>query len=146
MRVGDVMTMNPAVCTPDTNLREVAQMMVECDCGAIPVVEAKGSFKPAGIVTDRDIVVRVVARGENPAERTARHAMSNNTITVSVDAELEDAARLMEEHRVRRILVVNDDTGADQRGIVGIVSQADVARQMSEERIGEVVEEISLPA
>lgn len=145
MRVGDVMTMNPAVCTPDTNLGEVARMMVECDCGAIPVVEEKGSPRPAGIVTDRDIVVRVIARGENPIDRTARHAMSNSTITVSVDADLEEAARLMKEHRVRRILVINDDTGEDQRGVVGIVSQADIARRMSDDVTGDVVEEISIP-
>lgn len=143
MRVGDIMTENPAVCLPSTNLQEVAMMMAECDCGAIPVVEDRTQHRPAGIVTDRDIVVRILARGENPLERTARHAMTQTTITVSVDADLAEAAELMKEHQVRRILVVNDGTAPDQQGIVGIVSQADVALAMSDEMTGELVEEVS---
>ena len=143
MRVGDIMTENPAVCTPSTNLQEVAMMMVECDCGAIPVVEDRTTRRPAGIVTDRDIVVRVVARGENPVEQTARRAMTSTTITVSVDADVTEAADLMKRHQIRRILVVNDATGPDQQGVVGILAQADVARAMSDEVTGDLVEEVS---
>lgn len=137
------MTENPAVCLPSTNLQEVAMMMAECDCGAIPVVEDRTHHRPAGIVTDRDIVVRVLARGENPLEKTARHAMTNTTITVSVDADVSEAAELMKSNQVRRILVVNDQTGQDQQGVVGIISQADVALAMSDELTGDLVEEVS---
>lgn len=137
------MTENPAVCTPSTKLQEVAMMMAECDCGAIPVVEDRTNRRPAGIVTDRDIVVRVLARGENPLEQTARHAMTNTTITVSVDADVSEAAALMKEHQIRRVLVVNDDTAPDQQGVVGVIAQADIARATSDDFTGDVVEEVS---
>lgn len=133
------MTGSPATCTPETSLHEVARMMVECDCGAIPVVAGNGqSGRPTGIVTDRDIVVRLVAQGQNPLEKTARDAMTESAITVRDDADLERCAKLMEENQVRRILVVNDEGN-----ITGICAQADVARHGHDELTGELVEEIS---
>jgi CBS domain-containing protein len=67
MNVGEIMTKDPACCTPDTGLQEVAQMMVDCDCGCIPVVDSEGSKMPVGMITDRDITCRVVAKGQNPS-------------------------------------------------------------------------------
>lgn len=85
MQVKDVMTANPACCTAETNLREVAQLMVEHDCGEIPVVANKDTKKPVGVVTDRDIVCRTVAKGTNPLDLTAADCMSQPCVTVTPD-------------------------------------------------------------
>lgn len=138
MQVKEVMTESPATCTPETDLQEVARMMVEYDCGALPVVESGTSKKPSGIVTDRDIVTRIIAKGQNPLQMRAADAMTEATVTVTPEADVEEAARLMKENQVRRLVVV-DDGGA----CVGIVAQADLARHASEEQAGEVVGEVS---
>ena len=72
MNVGEIMTKDPACCTPDTRLQEVAKMMVDNDCGCIPVVDDEGSKMPVGMITDRDITCRVVANGQNPLDLTAQ--------------------------------------------------------------------------
>ena len=77
MKVNDVMTQEPACCTPETPLRDVAKMMVESDCGEIPVVDSQRTMRPVGVVTDRDIVVRCVAAGKNPLEAEAEDCMSS---------------------------------------------------------------------
>ena len=74
MYVRELMSRDPAVCTPETSLSDVARLMVDCDCGEIPVVEAGDSGKPIGVITDRDIACRAVARGLNPLELTAARA------------------------------------------------------------------------
>ena len=135
------MTKSPATCTRDTPLQEVARTMADEDCGAVPVVESEGSNQPVGIVTDRDITVRVVARGQNAAEKTAADAMTEATITVRADADVDEATRTMKDRQVRRLLVT-DDAGA----IVGILAQADLARSGADQKTGDVVEEISEPA
>ena len=140
MTVQDLMTSSPATCTPDTPLPDVARTMADEDCGAIPVVESKGSNRPVGVVTDRDIAVRVVARGQNPADKTAADAMSEGAVTVRASANVDEAARLMKDRQIRRLVVVGDD-GA----IVGILAQADIARAGRDAQTGDVVEEISEP-
>ena len=140
MKAKDVMTDNPICCTPETSLKEVSSMMVENDCGAIPVVQDQESWKAVGIVTDRDIVIRAVAEGKNPLDLRARDCMTSDTVTVRQDADLEECISLMENYKLRRILVT-DDAG----GCIGIVSQADVARHAPEEEVGEVVEQVSRP-
>lgn len=140
MKVRELMTRNPATCTRDTRLDEVARMMVEHDCGAIPVVESNGqSGKPAGIITDRDITTRIVAQGKNPLEKTVRDAMTSSAVTVSVDEDIQECADIMEEKQLRRMIVV-DESG----NICGIVAQADIARHR-EDLAGELVEEVSEP-
>ena len=138
MKVNDVMTQDPACCTPETPLRDVARMMVECDCGEIPVVDSKRTLRPAGVVTDRDIVVRCVAAGKNPLEAEAEDCMSSPVVTVTPDADLEEVADLMEKHQLRRIPVV-DEAGA----LCGIVAQADIARHAPPREVAEVVREVS---
>ena len=138
MKVNDVMTKDPACCTPETPLRDVARLMVDCDCGEIPVVDSKRTMRPVGVVTDRDIVVRCVATGRNPLEAEAEDCMSSPVVTVTPDADLEDGADLMEKHRLRRIPVV-DEAGA----LCGIVAQADIARHAAPREIAEVVREVS---
>jgi len=138
MNVGEIMTKDPACCTPDTGLQEVAQMMVDCDCGCIPVVDGEGSKMPVGMITDRDITCRVVAKGQNPLDLTAEDAMTTTVVSVTPDTSIEDCCDLMEESQIRRVAVV-DKNGA----CCGIVAQADIAANLSGTKTGEVVQEVS---
>jgi CBS domain-containing protein len=138
MNVSEVMTESPTCCTPETGLQEVAQMMVDCDCGCIPVVGGNNSKMPVGMITDRDITCRVVAQGRNPLDLTAGDAMTSTVVSVTPDTSLEKCLDLMEESQVRRIAVV--DSGGK---ICGIVAQADVARNADEQKTAEVVQEVS---
>jgi CBS domain-containing protein len=140
LRVRDVMTSNPTCCEAKTNLREVAKMMKDCDCGLIPVVESEQNQKPIGTITDRDIAIRVVAEGKNPLELTARDCMTSPCITVQNEESLEDCIRIMQENQIRRIVVV-DTNGS----CCGIVAQADIARKLNAKTTAEVVEQISEP-
>jgi CBS domain-containing protein len=136
--VKDVMTPDPAFCTPETSLEDVAKLMVQHECGEIPVVESHNSLLPIGVVTDRDIVCRFVARGKNPLAYTAEHCMSQPAITVSIEAPLSEAVDLMEKHQVRRLPVI------DAQGFcVGIVAQADIAWSEDEREVGKLVREVS---
>src|SRR5262245_17266142 len=121
MRIEEVMTPDPACCTPETSIADVARMMVEYDCGEIPLVRNASDAKlVVGVVTDRDIVARLVAKDRNPLESKANACMTQPVITVSSAANVEDCIRLMETHKIRRVPVV------DERGcLCGIVSQAD---------------------
>ncbi|MBC75025.1 MAG: CBS domain-containing protein [Halobacteriovoraceae bacterium] len=136
--VKDYMTTEPACCSPDTELREVAQMMVDCDCGEIPVLDS--GRKVVGVITDRDIACRVVARGRNPSKLTARECMSDHIVTVKEDASFDECVDLMEDNKVRRLPVV------DQEGrCCGIISQADVIRN-KDFSAGEVIRRLSRPS
>jgi CBS domain-containing protein len=138
MRIEEVMTRDPACCTPETGLREVARMMVEHDCGQIPLVRSASDPTVLGVVTDRDIVSRLVARGRNPLDLRAGACMSQPVITVSTGDSVEECIRLMETHRIRRVPVVDGD------GLMrGIVSQADIAQHVSHANTGELVKEVS---
>jgi CBS domain-containing protein len=136
MDVRDIMTAEPACCDPDTGLQDVARMMLDNDCGAIPVCE---DGKPVGIVSDRDIAIRAVAEGRNPIEMTASEIMSSPVETVTEDTSIDDLFDLMEDKQIRRVVVV-DDEGA----VCGIVAQADIAEYAGDE-VAEVVQEISEP-
>src|SRR5687767_10008669 len=103
--VTSVMTANPACCSAETSLRDVAQMMIDNDCGEIPVVDDKGV--PVGVVTDRDITVRIVAEGRDTMSATASDAMSSPVQTVRADSSLKDATKLMEAAKIRRVPVVD---------------------------------------
>jgi len=141
MNVGEVMTKNPACCTPETGLQEVAQMMVDNDCGCIPVVDDTASKMPVGMITDRDITCRVVANGQNPLDLTAQDAMTSTVVSVTPETSLSDCCDLMEESKVRRVAVV-DNTGA----CCGIIAQADIATNASGKKTAEVVQEVSKSA
>lgn len=141
MQVKDVMTKSPECCTAETGLHEVAKMMVDCDCGAIPVVDSHDSKMPVGMITDRDITCRVVAQGKNPLDLTAGDAMTSTVVSVTPTTSLEECLNLMEESQIRRVAVV-DDSGA----MCGIVSQADVARNADGAKTAEVVQEVSKSA
>ncbi|MFN3322540.1 MAG: CBS domain-containing protein [Bryobacteraceae bacterium] len=138
MKVQEIMTADPAFCTPETRLPEVAKLMVRFDCGEIPVVDSQQSRKPIGVITDRDITCRTVAEEKNPLMMTARDCMSAPVITATPNTPAEECAHLMEEHKVRRVPVV-DTSGR----LCGIVSQADIAQKIGRELAGEVVERVS---
>ncbi len=138
MRAQQIMSPQPAVCTPDETLQFVAERMLEYDCGEIPVVRDRESMVPIGVLTDRDITCRAVARGLNPAETTAAHCMSSPCVTVELHDKIEDCCRILEERQLRRLLVV------DRAGrLCGIIAQADIAEFGRPEQTAEVVRAVS---
>jgi CBS domain-containing protein len=134
MNVKDVMTRDVTACEPSATVKEAAGLMARDDIGPVPVVE---DGRLTGIVTDRDIVIRVVAEGRDPNTTTVGEIATKDIVTVSPDDDLEDALRLLAENQVRRLPAVEGDR------LVGIVAQADIARLGKDSKTGEVVEEIS---
>jgi CBS domain-containing protein len=132
----EIMTPGPQCCSADTALNEVANLMVEADCGEIPVIDA--SNRLIGVVTDRDIVCRVVAKGKNPSAVTAGECMTEPVVVVKEETRLEDVLAVMEENQIRRVPVV-DATGC----CCGIISQADIAMSAKQSQVGELVREVS---
>lgn len=132
----EIMTPAPQCCAAETTLNEVANLMVEADCGEIPVTDA--SNRLIGVITDRDIVCRVVAKGKNPSAVTAGEAMTQPVVVVNEDTRLEDIVSVMEENQIRRVPVV-DATGR----CCGIIAQADIAMTAKESEVGEMVREVS---
>lgn len=138
MRVQDVMSANPACCSPTSSIQEAARLMVENDCGEIPVLDT--NRRPMGVITDRDIACRVVAEGKGP-DTSVQDAMSTPAITVSQEMSIEECCRVMEDNQIRRVPVV------DAQGVCcGIVAQADVARLGSAKMAAELVRDVSAPA
>jgi CBS domain-containing protein len=138
MQVREIMTSDAACCSPSAGLGEVARMMVEQDCGEIPVCDEKG--KPVGVVTDRDIVCRIVAKDENPIALRAQDCMSSPVVTATPDMSVEDCARLMEQYQVRRLPVVAGDGTC-----CAMVAQADLATKGPRQITVEVVAGVSEP-
>jgi len=132
----DVMTPDPACCAPGTTLDQVAKMMIQNDCGEIPVVDVND--QPIGVVTDRDIVCRVVADGKNPMAYTAETCMSQPVVTVRADDPIPEVVATMEKHQIRRVPVVDE-----QGCCTGIISQADLAWVEPLPEVGELVREVS---
>ena len=140
MKVKDIMTPDPACCTTDTSLQEVAKLMVDHDCGEIPIVESKKTRQPIGVITDRDIVVRSVAKGNNPLDLTAADCMTKPCVTVTPEMSIEECGNILETNKIRRAPVV------DQSGdICGIIAVADIALRAGGNVTTEVVKEVSEP-
>src|SRR3982751_4826378 len=133
--VRDLMSSNPCSIDADQPVAYAAKMMRDEDVGLAPIVEGD---KLIGTVTDRDIAIRVVAEGKDPAQTTVREIASTNLVTIDPQQDLDEALRLMAKHQVRRLPVVEEDGK-----LIGVVAQADVARNADDARTGEVVEEIS---
>jgi CBS domain-containing protein len=110
-------------------------MMLDLDCGSLPICGDDGKLR--GMITDRDIVLKCVAAGRDPREMMARDLASGKPYWVDADANVDAAIEMMETHQVRRLPVIADHK------LVGIISQGDIARNYSEQRIGELVEHIS---
>jgi CBS domain-containing protein len=138
MRAQQIMTVRPVVTTGQRNLQEVAELMVEYDCGEIPVVDSANTMIPIGVITDRDIVCRTVALGRNPLALTAADCMTTPCVTVELNDKVEECCRVLEEQQLRRVLVV-DKAGR----LCGIISQADIAEFARPEQTLAVVREVS---
>jgi CBS domain-containing protein len=139
MKIEEIMSKNPVCCTPQTSLVEVAQMMVEFDCGAIPVVDNPQTMGPVvGVVTDRDIVCRTLAKGRNPLEMAAQDCMSAPVLAVRPDDSIDDARRIMEEYQIRRLPVINQD-----QVLVGFTTQAQIARNSTNDQSGELLKSVT---
>jgi CBS domain-containing protein len=138
-KITDVMTPIPQCCTPDDSIVEVARLMEQHDVGIVPIIESQDTRRVVGVITDRDIVLRVVAEGLDPNEIfSVRDYMTNEIVGVSPDADLLHAEELMKEHRIRRVLVIDDN-----RCLVGIVTMADVARATGDTQLGDTEKAIT---
>lgn len=133
-KIRQVMTPAPETIQADRPASEAAKKMKEADAGMIPVME-NGNL--LGTVTDRDIALRVVAEGRDPQSTTVGEIASRDIVTVQPDEDLDDALQKMAKHQVRRLPVVEDGR------LIGVVAQADVAREGNEQAVGHAVEEIS---
>jgi len=132
--IKEVMTRDVRACEPNATVAQAAKVMAKEDVGPVPIVE---DGRLVGIITDRDIVVRVVAEGRDPNATTVREIASTELVTVAPDDDLDEALNLLARRQVRRLPVVEGDR------LVGIVAQADIARLGKDKKTGEVVEEIS---
>ena len=138
---GDVMTREPACCEPGDSIQRAAQLMKTEDVGSLPVVESLATRALVGIITDRDIVVKVVAEGRPGQTASARDAMTQNPVTVREDDDVNRALSAMADRKVRRIPVV-DSEGR----LCGIIAQADIATRLHRDKTtGDLVEAISEP-
>jgi CBS domain-containing protein len=142
MKCSEVMTVNPSCCLVTDTVHRAAQLMKSEDVGPIPILNDPEIRRLEGIITDRDIVLKVVAEDRDPKNTRVTEIMTTDVVTCRVNDDVHQALHLMEQHQVRRIPIVND-TGQ----LAGIVSQADVATRMQEPgKTAEVVKEISKAA
>lgn len=135
----DVMTPNPVCCLPTDNVIEVAQIMKRENIGPMPVIDNSDSHKLIGIITDRDLAMKIVGAGRDARATQVEEVMTRKVVTCRADDELRIAMKLMSDHQIRRIVVV------DHANVVeGIISQADLATRMNQpEKTAKVVKDIS---
>ena len=133
--VREAMTSNPKSVQTGAAVVEAARIMRDEDVGVVPIVDGQ---RLVAVITDRDITIRVVAEARDPQTTTVDEVASKDLATVDPQQELDEALRLMAQHQVRRIPVVEEDGR-----LVGILAQADVAREGDDARTGQIVEEIS---
>ncbi len=131
----DVMTPDAQCIGEKDSVLDAAKRLAELDVGAMPICGEDDRLK--GMLTDRDIVVKVLAQGKDPSSTTAGELGEGKPVTIGADDSIEEALRTMKEHKVRRLPVI------DGQSLVGIVSQADLARSVDESQVGDLVEAIS---
>jgi CBS domain-containing protein len=134
-RAADIMSKNVTVIREEETMREAAERLAKDDIGVLPICDDNKQIK--GLLTDRDIVVQVIARGKDPANTRARELEQGEVVTLKPDDSIQHACDLMAEHKVRRLPVV------DGGRVVGMVSQADVAKSVSPEQAGRMLTQIS---
>jgi CBS domain-containing protein len=132
----DVMTPDPVCCALDAPLGDVARLMVQHNCGELPVVDTDGQL--IGVVTDRDIVCRVVAADKNPLDHTVQDCVSQPVISVSPDATLSEVMTTMERHQIRRVPVIDEGERC-----IGIIALADLAWAGQRKDVAVLVREVS---
>lgn len=133
MKISDIMTANPRTAQAGDTLRSVAEQMEQGDFGSMPVLDGG---RIAGVVTDRDIAIRGVAKGLSP-DRPVREVMSADPVCVAPDCDLEEAAQLMQDKQIRRLYVTDGDA------LVGVAALADVVDPAGDRLSGETIERIS---
>jgi CBS domain-containing protein len=131
----DVMTGDAECVGENETLLDVARKLAELDVGAMPICGEDNRLK--GMLTDRDIVVKTLAQGKDPGSTRAGELAEGKPVTIGADDSVEDALQTMTDHKVRRLPVI------DGHDLIGVVSQADLARHIDEEKVGELVEAIS---
>jgi CBS domain-containing protein len=131
----DVMSPDCECIGEEQSVLDAAKKLAELDVGAMPICGRDNRLK--GMLTDRDIVVKVLAQGKDPSSTSAGELGEGKPVTIGADDSVDEALRTMSEHKVRRLPVI------DGHELVGIVSQADVARNVDEEKVGDLVEAIS---
>ena len=138
-KCNEVMTKNPIYCLPNDAVARAAQLMKNENIGPIPVIENEQTKRLVGIVTDRDLALKVVADGRDPKSTKVEEVMTRKVVTCRPEDDLQTALDAMSEHRLRRIPVVDDDNK-----LVGIIAQADVATRVNQpQKTAEMVKEIS---
>lgn len=137
-KIAEVMSDRPRAVTPQTPVREAAQLMEQEDVGALPVVD--DGTRLVGILTDRDIAVRVVGQGSDPERTQVGDVASKDVVALTPEHDLDDALKLMAQEQVRRLPIV-----AEENELVGVIAQADLARMTKDKTAGQVVEAISEP-
>jgi CBS domain-containing protein len=139
MQLREIMTQDVEVISPEATVKDAAKKMQQLDVGPLPVCDGE---RLLGMLTDRDITIRVVAEGANPATKKVRETMTPGMVYCFEDQDVKEAARLMEQHQIRRLPVVNRD-----KRLVGIVSLGDLAVGTRDEKLtGKVLEQVSEPA
>jgi CBS domain-containing protein len=142
MKCKEIMTEDPACCLPGDTVDQAAQLMKDDDVGSIPVIADQKTKRLLGIITDRDLAIKVVAPAREISAVRVEEVMTREPVTCHADDDLHEAIDAMEMHQVRRIPVVDDNNR-----IIGIIAQADIATRAKEpETTAEVVEEISKSA
>jgi CBS domain-containing protein len=131
----DIMSSDPRCIGENETLVDAARLMVELDVGALPICGEDDRLR--GMLTDRDIVVKCIARGGDPTSATAGSLAEGKPVTIGADDDIRDALTMMEKHQIRRLPVI------DGHDLVGIISQADIALSLSATETGETVEAIS---
>ncbi len=139
MKVADVMTRSVDVANPDARLDEAAERMRQLDAGVLPVVDGD---KVVGMITDRDITIRATAEGRDPVTTKVSEIMTSEVVFTYDDEDVKDAAKLMQDHQVRRLVVLDRE-----KKLVGIVSLGDLAVDTKDDKLkGQVLEDISKPS
>jgi len=131
------MNRHPIWCTPEASVADVAQLMADHNCGVIPVCD---DGEIVGVITDRDVTCRATAHGSDPCLTQVRSVMTADPYTVSENADINDAIRLMEAHRVRRLPVTRDGC------LIGMLSQVDLIRSLQYDRVLELLSAFSARA
>ncbi len=138
--VKEVMTLNPVYCLPATTLKAVSQLMVKHNCGEIPVLYSDTIKKVVGVITDRDICSRSIARGLNPFELTVEDCMTTPAKIIKSDMSIEDCCDLMKEEQIRRLPVVDEN-----ERLCGMITFGDIIRKTNKFRMVPMLENIFAP-
>jgi CBS domain-containing protein len=138
-KCNEVMTKKAVCCLPDDMVTKVAQLMQSENIGSIPVIENEQTQKLVGIVTDRDLVLKIIAKGQDAKSTKVEAVMTRQVVTCHAEDDLQKALDAMAKHQLRRIPIVDNNNK-----IVGIIAQADVATRVNQpEKTAEMVKEIS---